>query len=136
MSGAPARAWSRRAFLLAGLGLAVAACGSAGSPEATGVLTGVTDVDAGCPPTPDAGACPRRRLPALLRVVRLDHIRSDVEVRSAEDGTFRVELPAGRYEVVPENLTGTPYPRADPTTVEVREGTSTRITVAFDSGVR
>jgi hypothetical protein len=93
-------------------------------------------VDAGCPPAPDATACPRRPLAARLRFLRLDYDAPPVEIRTGDDGTFTVELPPGRYEVVPDNLTGAPYPRADRMTVEVREGTSTRITVAFDSGVR
>lgn len=59
-----------------------------------------------------------------------------MEIRTEEDGTFAVDLPAGRYEVLPENLTGTPYPRADPVTVEVREDRFTTISVRFESGVR
>jgi len=80
--------------------------------------------------------CPRRPLAARLRFVRQDREAPDVEIRTRADGTFTVELPPGRYEVVPDNLTGAPYPRANPTTFEVHKGGLTPITVMFDSGVR
>jgi hypothetical protein len=127
--------------------LVVSACRSAtdGGPADAGTVEtgvqGVTDVDVGCPATRDAGACPRRPLAARLRFVRRDRDvrdpeRRTVEVRTGEDGAFTVELPPGRYDVVPDNLVGAPYPRAEPVTVEVHEGTLTVITVSFDSGVR
>ena len=99
-------------------------------------LEGVTDVDVGCPVSPDATPCPRRPLAARLRFIRQDRDAPEVEVHSEDDGTFTVELDPGRYEVVPDNVTRTPYPRADPITVEVRPGEFTSITVPFDSGVR
>ena len=121
--------WSRRTFLGAALVLTASACGgradegdSTDEHESSGI-SGVADVDAGCPPSPDATACPRRPLRARLRFVRQDHHAPEVEVRTGEDGTFTVELPPGRYEVVPDNLTGAPYPRADRMTVEIRKGT-------------
>jgi hypothetical protein len=142
MTDAAGRPWSRRRVLGAGLLLAVSACGGTadrgpgdGTDGSSGV-TGVTDVDVGCPPAPDAGSCPRRPLAAQLRFVRQDHSRPDVVVRTGEDGTFTVDLPPGRYDVVPDNTTGAPYPRAGPTAVEVRQGVVTTLTVAFDSGVR
>jgi len=136
------RLWPRRAVLGAAFVLAASACGSAINPGSTNGqgrssgVNGVTNVDVGCPPSPDATSCPRRPLPARLRFTGHDPSATDVEIRTAEDGTFTVELPPGRYEVVPDNLTGTPYPRADHLSVEVREKQFTSITVMFDSGVR
>jgi hypothetical protein len=135
------RLWSRRAVLGGAIILTASACGSStdrGSTkqaQSSGVR-GVADVDVGCPPSPDTTPCPRRPLPARLRFVRRDRDAPDVEIRTAEDGTFTVDLPPGRYEVVPDNLTDTPYPQADRMTIEVRQGTITPITVTFDSGVR
>jgi hypothetical protein len=103
--------------------------------ERTGVR-GVTDVDGGCPPTRDTETCPRRPLAARLRFVRQDRDAPDVEIRTRADGTFTVELPPGRYEVVPDNLTGAPYPQAHRMTLEVHKGRFTPLTVMFDSGVR
>jgi len=137
-----ARLWPRRAVLAAALVLAASACGSTTSHGSTSEqarssgVNGVSTVDVGCPPSPDATSCPRRPLPARLRFTGQDRSAADVEIRTAEDGTFIVELPPGRYEVIPDNLTGTPYPRADQMTVEVREGQFMSITVMFDSGVR
>ena len=137
-----ARTWSRRAILGAALVL-TSAClspsnrgGSTTEQARPSGVNGVTDVDVGCPPSPDATSCPRRPLPARLRFIRQDRTAPDVEIRTAEDGTFTVELPPGRYEVIPDNLTGTPDPRADRMTVEVRKEQFTSITVMFDSGVR
>jgi hypothetical protein len=143
MSHSPARLWSRRTVLAAALALTTSACGRAADDHSsvddqarpTGVK-GVTNVDAGCPPSPDATPCPHRPLDARLRFIPQDHDAPDVEVRTGEDGAFTVELPPGRYLVEPDNLTGTPYPYANPLTVEVRRGEFTTIIVTFDSGVR
>jgi len=127
---------------VAGFVLTASACAREDGPgstdeqaQASGVK-GVTDVDIGCPPSPNANPCPRRPLGARLLFVRRDRDAPDVEVRTGEDGTFTVNLFPGRYEVVQDNLTGAPYPRADRMTLEVRQGTFTTITVMFDSGVR
>lgn len=142
MTHSAARLWPRRAVLGAALALTASACGSAtdhgsvdGSVRPSGVR-GSTDVDAGCLPSPDLTPCPRVPLPARLRFVQLDHSAPDVDIRTEEDGTFTVELAPGHYEVIPENLTGAPYPQANPMTVTVRKGEFTVITVMFDSGVR
>jgi hypothetical protein len=137
-----ARLWPRRAVLGAALVLTASACGREGERGSTDEqasssgVRGVTDVDIGCPPSPDATPCPRRPLAARLRFIRRDHDAPEVEIRTGDDGEFSVELPPGRYEVVPDNLTGAPFPRADRMTVEVRQETFTPITVMFDSGVR
>lgn len=142
MTHPAARLWSRRAVLAAGLVLTSSACSSRTDRNSTddqagsSGVEGVTNVDVGCPPTPDATPCPRRPLPARLRFVRQDGKAPDVEIRTGEDGTFTVELLPGRYQVVPDNLTGTPYPRANRMTVEVPAGGFAPITVMFDSGVR
>jgi hypothetical protein len=134
--------WSRRTVLGAALVLTASACTSTTDRDSTedqagrSGVNGVTDVDVGCPPSPDATSCPRRPLAARLRFIRQDRNAPDVEIRSGEDGTFTVELLPGRYEIVADNLTGTPYPRAERMTVEVHEDEFTPITVMFDSGVR
>ena len=141
MTRPPAGLWPRRAVLGAALVLTTSACGgSDGAPSddrgGAGGVRGVTDVDVGCAPSAGTTTCPREPLRARLRFVRQDRRAPEVEVRTGEDGTFAVELPRGRYEVVPENLAAAPYPRADRLTVEVHEGEFTTITVTFDSGVR
>lgn len=133
----------RRTVLAAAFALATSACGRAtdghdaidNSGGPTGVK-GVTRVDGGCPPSPDATPCPYRPLAAELRFIRQDVDASETEIRTSDDGTFSVELPPGRYRVEPDNLTGAPYPDAHPQTVDVVAGEFTTITVTFDSGVR
>ncbi len=132
----------RSAAATAALLLAVAAgCDGAADREPTGRtpdsgVSGVTLVDVGCPPSPDATDCPTRPLAARLRVVPRDADRPEVDVRTGSDGRFRVPLTPGTYELVPENLTGGPYPRGDRVEVEVRPGEYTAVSVPFDSGVR
>jgi hypothetical protein len=143
MSHPAAGVWPRRAVLAAALVVTTSACGRATNDHSpvddqagpTGIK-GITNVDAGCPPSPDATPCPYRPLAARLRFIRQDRDAPDVEMRTGDDGTFTVELPPGRYHVEPDNLTGAPYPYANPLTVEVRRGEFTTITVNFDSGVR
>jgi hypothetical protein len=132
----------RRTVLAAALALTTSACGRASNkrdPDEQGGPTGVngvTNVDAGCPPSPDATPCPHQPLAAQLRFIRQDVDAPEVQIRTGDDGTFSVELSPGRYRVEPDNLTGAPYPDAHPRTVEVSAGQFTTITVTFDSGVR
>jgi hypothetical protein len=122
----------------AAVALVASACGGSADDGGTGSsgVRGTTDVDAGCPPSPATTACPRRPLAARLRFVRQDRSAPDVVILTGPDGAFTVDLPPGRYELVPDNLTGAPLPRADRRTVEVHQGEFTRVTVEFDSGVR
>jgi hypothetical protein len=106
-----------------------------GSGGASGVR-GVVVVDAGCPPTAADPACPTGPLAARLQFVAADDGARAGAVDTGADGTFSLALPPGTYEVRPDNLAGTPYPRADPVTVVVEEGRFTEVTVRFDSGVR
>jgi len=106
-----------------------------GAPARAGIK-GVTNVDVGCSLTRRPSPCPRLPLPARLRILRQDRTAPEVQTQSGSDGAFAVDLHPGRYHVVPENLTGSPYPRAAPLTVEVPKGTFTEITIPFDSGVR
>ena len=110
--------------------------GPDGDPGAGSGVRGVTVVDAGCPPTVEQPACPTGPLAARLEFVAEGASEPTAAVDTAPDGTFSVDLAPGSYDVVPENLTGAPYPRADPVTVEVRPGSFTELTVRFDSGVR
>ena len=67
-----------------------------------------------------------------IRRVSDNHVAA--EVRSAEDGTFRVELPPGQYLVEPHQ--GDPLPIAPPQEVTVVEGRFAQIQVDYDSGIR
>lgn len=68
----------------------------------------------------------------IVRRASDNHIAA--EFRSADDGTFRVELPPGRYLVEPQQ--GDPLPIASPQEVTVVAGRFTQIHVDYDSGIR
>jgi hypothetical protein len=118
--------------------LVVAGCGSSsdsGTPGGSGIR-GTTVVDVGCPVLTTATQCPTRPLAARLKITRPGATEIVAETHSTTDGVFTIELDPGRYEIVPENLTGTPYPRAEPLILDVVKGQVAVVTIQFDSGVR
>lgn len=56
--------------------------------------------------------------------------------RTDLQGHFRINLPAGRYLVVPLPPRPAPYPRALPQTVGVRPGKYSTLLIVYDSGLR
>jgi hypothetical protein len=58
------------------------------------------------------------------------------EVESGGDGAFAVRLSAGTYRLVPRSPEGSPLPSAAPLTVSVIADGTTRVTIAYDSGIR
>ena len=98
-------------------------------------MTGHVTVDAGCPEMMASTPCPDIPLPARITVKD----RSGTTVREAtsnDQGEFRLELPAGTYELQAANLSGAPMPSAPPQDVVIKAGSFTEVKVAFDSGVR
>jgi len=57
-------------------------------------------------------------------------------VESGKDGVFAVRLQAGGYRLVPLSPEGRPLPRAAPLEAAVIADTTTRVTIAYDSGIR
>jgi hypothetical protein len=112
------------------------ACCQAPTPEQT--ITGVVTAGPVCPvvtepPDPD---CDDRPVAGAEIVVRDASGETVATVRSGEDGTFSVDVPAGRYELVPqpmEGLMGT----AGPVEVAVEEGVPAGpIEIIYDTGIR
>jgi hypothetical protein len=56
--------------------------------------------------------------------------------RSGSDGTFRLRLPPGRYTLVPENAPPPAMPAQKPMEFFVEAGTTTRVPVGLDNGIR
>ena len=112
------------------------ACCQAPMPEQT--ITGVVTAGPVCPvvtepPDPD---CDDRPVDGAEIVVRDASGETVATVRSGEDGTFSVAVPAGRYELVPqpvEGLMGT----AAPVEVAVEEGVPAEpVEIIYDTGIR
>jgi len=60
-----------------------------------------------------------------------------VLVHSGTEGRFRVRLTPGTYVVQPLRQGGSPFPRPPgPSTVRVRTGHFTNITITYDTGIR
>lgn len=118
---------------------AVAACGDSSSAPATGPayeVSGYVHAGPTCPvmqdpPDPD---CADFDVAATLLMV--DELGIEVAtVRSSSDGTFSLQMPPGRYLVVPqpvEGLLGT----AEPVSFEVVAEPITDLDLAYDTGIR
>ncbi|HSG10112.1 MAG TPA: hypothetical protein VLA36_17265 [Longimicrobiales bacterium] len=126
---------SRRAWTLACVTLALAACDSSSllGPDAAQGVEGLVLLGPQCPvATPDE-PCPD--LPYAASIVILDRRQDFVTiVESGADGTFRVGLEPGLYILVPEQ--GDPFPSAKEQVVEIREGVWSSVTIHYDTGIR
>jgi hypothetical protein len=130
---ARAKRQSRRWPIVLGF---VLVAGCARQADGAGGITGITVVDVGCTAAITTTTCPTRPLPARLRVIRPNSTNALAELRTHDDGTFAIMLPPGRYEIQSSNLSGTPFPSAQPLSVEVIDSQLTSIIIEFDSGVR
>lgn len=86
-----------------------------------------------CPVERPGETC-ERPYDAKLRIRSRSTMKVVATLRSGKDGRFRVRLRPGRYVVEP--VSGNPYPRAKSVPATVHAHKFTRITVAFDSGIR
>jgi len=118
------------AVLTAGL---AAACGGASGP--TGLLEGKVTLGPITPVEQIGGGPNSRPYAATIDVAAPD---GDVveTVESGSDGAFSVRLPAGSYRLVPRSPKGSPLPYAAPLDTTIVAGTTTRVEIAYDSGIR
>jgi hypothetical protein len=128
-----------------GLAMTVAACGTdpSGSAPDSGVI-GTVVAGPGCPvdqqpiegqPEQRPGVCEERPVQADVRVLQVRSGRVVATVRSTAEGRFRIELPAGRYELQalrPADRSAAGPPRL----VVVRPHELSEATLQFDTGIR
>lgn len=101
---------------------------------ATSGIAGLVLIGPMCPVVSEDDPCPDRPFAATLEVWD-EAGRLVCLTRSGDDGRFRMGLPPGVFEVVPENGEfGLPY--AQPQTVTVVAGRYTDVLVNYDSGIR
>lgn len=84
-------------------------------------------------PTAFASACYQPYMATLVITDDRDD-SARARITTGEDGTFRVDLPPGDYNVVPQN--GDPFPIAQPLDVTVVAGDYATIEINYDSGIR
>lgn len=105
---------------------------------ATGTLRGEVVAGPVCPvatdpPDPD---CEDRPVPGAELVIEVaDGDGGQVRVLADENGLFEVPLAPGSYTLIPqpmEGLLGT----AAPVTLEIAAGTTTELSVVYDTGIR
>ena len=104
------------------------------NPEATSGIAGVVLIGPQCPVVTADDPCPDLPFAATI-AVRDDAGRLVCLTRSGNDGHFRVGLPPGVYELVPENGEFE-LPYAQPQTVTVVAGRYAEVQVSYDSGIR
>jgi hypothetical protein len=118
-----------------GVTVALSACGADDllGPEAPQGIEGIVLLGPQCPVESLENPCPDLPYQVLIRV-RKPGGRSVTQLRSGEDGRFRVGLHPGLYVLAPES--GDPFPVADDLPVEVEEGVYSEVTISFDTGIR
>jgi len=115
------------------LAVAFAGCGGSGGP--VGRLEGLVTLGP-LTPVEQVGGPPSERVYQASIEVREQGGGRVATVSSGKDGRFSVSLPAGRYTLVPGNPTDSPLPYAAPVNVVIESGGVTKVTIAFDTGIR
>jgi len=111
----------------------LAACGLAGGP--TGRLDGKVTLGP-VSPVEQLGGPPNTR--PYAATIDVETLGGDVvaSVQSGSDGAFSLRLKVGGYRLVPRRPEGRPFPRAASLKATVVADRTTKVTVAYDSGIR
>ena len=135
------RSWRRACALAAVTSFAVVtlaaagvlvACGGGGP---TGVLQGRVTLGP-TSPVQQAGGPPDVRPYAATIAIETPDGDAVATVTSGSDGAFSVRLRPGSYRLVPRSPAGRPLPRAASQGASVAAGSVTKVTIAYDSGIR
>ena len=112
---------------------AVVACGSGGSRDATlAHIEGRVVAGPTCPVVTKGTPCPDAPWQGEVRATARDG--SVVDGVSDEDGRFRLDVPAGSYEVTAVPTEG--IARGIPVIVRVAAAATVEVTVHVDTGIR
>ncbi len=118
------------------IAVALASCGGSAAQQPAGVRSAVIEgrVTAGptCPVEQFNRPCPPR--PVVTNVEARVGTRVVVSTRSAADGSYRLEVPAGTYTVAtsPQSM----LPRCPPRDVHVGRGATVDLDIDCDTGIR
>ena len=116
--------------------LTLAACSSLPEtpPPGTGV-EGQVWIGPNCPVVIEGTPCPDLPFEADLTITDLAG-NVVARARSGEDGAFQIPLPPGEYILIPQSPNQGAPPAASTVSIQVIEGRWTRVTIAYDSGIR
>jgi hypothetical protein len=112
--------------------LLLAGCHHAAAPG-TGIR-GDVKLGPTCPVENVASPCPDRPFQGEVRATASDG--STTTVSTDAQGRFTMNLRAGTYVVVAVTSNGNGIPRPVPQSVQVRDGSYTRVTLLVDTGIR
>ena len=106
-----------------------------GEGDRTGLLEGKVTLGPITPVEQIGGESNTEPYAAIIDVATLD---GDVveTVESGSDGAFSVRLPAGSYRLVPHSPKDAPLPYAAPLDTTIVAGETTKVEIAYDSGIR
>lgn len=111
----------------------VTACGAVGGP--TGLLQGKVTLGP-ISAVEQVGGPPNTRPYAATISIETSGGDAVATVASGKDGVFAVRLEVGTYRLVPLSPEGRPFPSAAPLDATVVAGTTARVMIAYDSGIR
>jgi hypothetical protein len=127
-----------RKLLIIHIGLLLlAGCGPSlpDAPPNTGIM-GQALLGPNCPVVQEGVPCPDTPYEAA-EIDLLDNAGRTLTTLTVDSaGRFTVDLPPGRYALVPRPPEGVPFPTAGEQIVEVTEGRYTEVIVSYDTGIR
>ena len=123
------------AWLALALTWGLAGCGAIGpAPSGDAGVEGRVTIGPMCPVVQLGNECPDAPYAAVL-VVEDERGREVARTESSADGSFRVALSPGTYQIVPQPAeSGLPW--AQPVPFTVVAGEWARVDIAYDSGIR
>lgn len=112
--------------------VALAACAPPPTPTDTGI-EGQVFIGPTCPVVQIGQECPDQPYQAVLTVLSPEG-REIVQVKTDEQGRFKIPLAPGEYILRPESPNVLPFANEQPFVVE--SGVFTQVIVTYDSGIR
>jgi hypothetical protein len=105
----------------------------------SGTLAGLVSIGPICPVEQEGVPCPvPPEVYAGVHVVVREEVDGDLVARVGLDGEgrYRVDLPAGRYQVTLDHELGIDRGSSPTHTVEIRRGQTTELDFEIDTGIR
>ena len=113
-----------------------AACGGDDDEVTDSGIEGTVLSGPSCPVVQAGSPCPDRPISAPIKITRLSDGEATT-ITSDDEGRFRINEPAGDYEVTPLPIAGQALPAPGQSQqVTVEAGQFAEVTISYDSGIR